>query len=175
MGEQCRPIAVAVFSVFLALSFSTSALAAPASNEARTARFFEQIKAQPVPLAIFLRRMPKGGDLHNHLSGAIYAESKIAWAAADGRCVTLATMVVSGAPCAPGAVPVASAIKGRTAYHDMVDAFSMRDFVAHWARAATTTSSPPSTSSARPMRAATRKASPRRPTAPRRITCPIWS
>jgi hypothetical protein len=29
----------------------------------------------------FLRQMPKGGDLHNHLSGAIYAESYIQWVA----------------------------------------------------------------------------------------------
>ena len=111
---------------------ATAALAAPASNADRTARYFDQIKDQPVPLAIFLRRMPKGGDLHNHLAGAIYAESMIAWAAHDGRCVNLTTMVLSGAPCAEGAVPVASAIKTGTAYHDMVDAFSMRDFVAHY-------------------------------------------
>jgi len=116
--------------VGIVLGLSTPSTAAPASNADRTARYFEQIKDQPVPLAMFLRRMPKGGDLHNHLSGAVYAESKIAWAAQDGRCVTLKTMVVSAAPCAEGAVPVASAIKGGSAYHDMVDAFSMRDFVA---------------------------------------------
>ena len=28
--------------------------------------------------------MPKGGDLHSHLSGAVYAESYIQWAAAKG-------------------------------------------------------------------------------------------
>ena len=114
-----------------ALAFATTTFAAPTSNADRTAHYFEQIKGQPVPLAIFLRRMPKGGDLHNHLAGAIYAESMIGWAAQDGRCVTLKTMVLSGAPCADGAVPVAGAIKTGTAYHDMVDAFSMRDFVAH--------------------------------------------
>ena len=126
--ERVRLAALIVAAIGLSAPL---ALAAPASNADRTARYFEQIKGQPVPLAIFLRRMPKGGDLHNHLSGAIYAESKIAWAAADGRCVNLTTMVLSGSPCAAGAVSVASAIKTGTAYHDMVDAFSMRDFVAH--------------------------------------------
>jgi len=32
-------------------------------------------------LRAFLRRMPKGGDLHTHLAGAVYAERFIAWAA----------------------------------------------------------------------------------------------
>jgi len=114
----------------LGLSVTTAALAAPASNADRTARYFERVKTQPVPLAIFLRRMPKGGDLHNHLAGAVYAESMVAWAAADGRCVSLATMVVTSAPCAAGSQPVAGVITTGTAYHDMVDAFSMRDFVA---------------------------------------------
>lgn len=33
--------------------------------------------------------MPKGGDLHNHLSGAIYAETFIQWAAQGGLCVDI--------------------------------------------------------------------------------------
>jgi hypothetical protein len=127
-SEWVRAGALIVAAIGL---IASPALAAPASSADRTARYFAQIKDQPVPLAMFLRRMPKGGDLHNHLSGAVYAESKIAWAAEDGRCVTLKTLVLSGEPCADGAVPVASAIKAGTAYHDMVDAFSMRDFVAH--------------------------------------------
>ena len=31
-----------------------------------------------------LQAMPKGGDLHNHLSGSIYAESYLRYAADDG-------------------------------------------------------------------------------------------
>jgi adenosine deaminase len=126
-GEQFRWIAAALS----ALTLTTSAHAATPSNETRTARYYEQIKGQPVPLALFLRAMPKGGDLHNHLGGAIYAESMIAWAAQDGRCVNLTTYVISGAPCAARSEPVAQAIRSGSAYHDMVDAFSMRDFVAH--------------------------------------------
>src|ERR1700685_92958 len=32
-------------------------------------------KKNPLQLYRFLLGMPKGGDLHNHLSGAVYAES----------------------------------------------------------------------------------------------------
>src|SRR5258707_4357093 len=34
-----------------------------------------------------LQAMPKGGDLHNHLSGSVYAESYLRYAADDGICV----------------------------------------------------------------------------------------
>ena len=48
--------------------------------EYRTGAYFETIRNQPEPLARFVREMPKGGDLHNHLSGVVYAESYIQWA-----------------------------------------------------------------------------------------------
>src|ERR1700730_1115531 len=51
--------------------------------EARTAAHFDRIRDEPVMLNMFLRGMPKGADLHNHLSGAVYAESFLDWAARD--------------------------------------------------------------------------------------------
>ena len=38
-------------------------------------------------LADFLKRMPKGADLHNHLHSAVYAETFIEEAIEDGLCV----------------------------------------------------------------------------------------
>src|SRR5215207_4401334 len=58
--------------------------------EQRTARHYETIRNLPPQLFAFLLRMPKGGDLHNHLSGTIYAESYIKWAADQGLCVNQA-------------------------------------------------------------------------------------
>src|SRR5947207_763215 len=49
-------------------------------SEERTERYFESIRPQPGELLAFLRKMPKGGDLHTHLSGAVYAETFISWA-----------------------------------------------------------------------------------------------
>src|SRR6516225_7527474 len=43
--------------------------------------------ANPLQLRNLLKKMPKGADLHNHLSGAIYAESWIRAAAEDQLCV----------------------------------------------------------------------------------------
>src|SRR5947207_1351727 len=65
----------------------------PASEAATaaTARKLTAIRKQPLLLAAFLREMPKGGDLHNHVSGSVYAESYLKWAAEDNLCIVTAT------------------------------------------------------------------------------------
>jgi len=73
--------------------------------------------------------MPKGGDLHSHLSGAIYAESMIGWAVEDGLCVDSKTLTVQKPPCdaASGKVEVKDALGDGVLYRRMVDAWSMRN------------------------------------------------
>lgn len=58
------------------------------------ATLFEALKDSPPELEAFLRAMPKGGDLHNHAVGSIYAENFIAWAAEDGLCVDTARLIL---------------------------------------------------------------------------------
>lgn len=99
-----------------------------ATAEDKTARYFESVRHQPSLLFDFLKRMPKGGDLHNHLSGAIYAESFLQWAVQDGLCVDRATSTLLPPPCDPdkGKVPAANAYKDTGLYAQLMDAFSMR-------------------------------------------------
>lgn len=59
---------------------SATALAST-SGRAQVASYMERIRREPPALRAFLRALPKGADLHTHLSGAIYAESYIRWAA----------------------------------------------------------------------------------------------
>ncbi len=84
--------------------------------------------------------MPKGADLHNHLSGAVYAESWIRAAAEDHLCVDLAKLAFAKpqptssngaeqAACGAGKVPAADAYKDQHLFDALVDAFSMRGFV----------------------------------------------
>ena len=103
---------------------------AAGSAESRTARYFEEIRDQPLLLAAFLRRMPKGGDLHSHLSGAVYAESYVIYAARDGLCVDRMTFALSQPPCDPGAgrPPAAEALRDAALYNRIIDAWSMRNF-----------------------------------------------
>jgi adenosine deaminase len=109
-------------------------LARPASAEQRTARYFESIRKSPPQAFAFLLRMPKGGDLHNHLSGAVYAESYIQWASDSGLCINTTTMALSP-PAPPGKCdpnsaqpPASEALSSSTLYGQMIDAWSMRNW-----------------------------------------------
>jgi adenosine deaminase len=99
-----------------------------ANAEESTARYLESIRNSPPRQLAFFLKMPKGGDLHNHLSGAIYAESYIKWAAAKGLCVSSKTFVVAASPCDPGAaqVPMTNAMMDSVLYRQIIDAWSMR-------------------------------------------------
>lgn len=56
-----------------------------------TAAYFESIKDNHAALRQFFTAMPKGGDIHNHLTGAAYAETYFELAADKGMYVDLAT------------------------------------------------------------------------------------
>src|SRR4051812_22167336 len=43
--------------------------------------YFESIRNNNAELTAFFSAMPKGGDLHNHFSGSIYAETYISYVA----------------------------------------------------------------------------------------------
>ncbi|TWB47054.1 adenosine deaminase [Nitrospirillum viridazoti] len=104
--------------------------AAPQTPESRTAALFRHLRADPVRLAMFLRRMPKGADLHNHMSGGIYAENMVDWAAAESACVDPKALVLKPAPCTRGLMPAADARRDVGLYNRLINALSMRNFVA---------------------------------------------
>ena len=123
-------VARSVVLVALTASFA----AAQNSAEQRTARYMESIRQQPPLLLAFLRGMPKGGDLHNHLAGAVYAESLIDYAADNGMCVDRTTAFVIAPPCDSScerftSKPRASCAYGdQVLYNSLIDAWSMRNF-----------------------------------------------
>ena len=97
--------------------------------EARVSRHLESIRDDPSRLLEFLERMPKGGDLHSHLSGAVYAESFVDYAAEDGLCVDLSALSLAPSPCnTAGKVPAAQALADQDLRDKLVDAWSMRNF-----------------------------------------------
>ncbi|MGZ4837664.1 MAG: adenosine deaminase family protein [Terriglobales bacterium] len=108
-------------------------------NEQRTERYLDSIRKQPLLLLDFVQQLPKGADLHNHLTGAIYAESFIGFAVHDNLCVERKNLrAVSpekspdaqkpGCDEARGQVPAARAFSDPVLYRDIVDAWSMRQF-----------------------------------------------
>src|SRR3990170_130965 len=101
----------------------------------RTVHELERIRDNPLALRDFLKRMPKGADLHNHLDGAVYAETFIRVGAEDGLCVdqaakafTKSQPVDAGAEphpaCEAGDVPAADIPKNQRLYDALVDSFS---------------------------------------------------
>jgi adenosine deaminase/adenosine deaminase CECR1 len=99
-------------------------------SEPATARHFESLRKSPLQMTAFLRQMPKGADLHSHLSGAVYAESYIQWAADKGLCVDQATTLLSAPPCdqAAGRLPVSAALTSSVLYRKLIDSWSMRNW-----------------------------------------------
>ena len=93
--------------------------------EQKTERAFEAVKSYPAALYAFLREMPKGGDLHNHMTGAVYAESYIRWAVANNLCVDRKNMTLSGAPCKEGQIAAQQALTDPVLYRDLLANWSM--------------------------------------------------
>ena len=110
-----------------------TALAAAQSAEQRTSLSFERARKQPQLLLAFLHDLPKGGDLHNHLDGAIYAEDLVDFAADGSLCTDRTSSRLLAPPCDPcetyTAKPAARCAYGdHVLYNQMIDAWSMRNW-----------------------------------------------
>ena len=75
----------------------------------------------------FLQRMPKGADLHNHLSGSIYSEDYINWAIEDGLCVDPGGYNLFECTSDKD-LRVEAAVSDRDFHRRLVDALSTRNF-----------------------------------------------
>src|SRR5215210_5925144 len=110
-----------VVHIFAICTFSTQAVA--------DEDLFESVRHDPLLLRRFLEQMPKGGDLHNHLSGTVYGETFIRLGAADGLCIdTAALSYVTCAKSTTTQVPASKALSTPTLYTNILDAMSMRQF-----------------------------------------------
>src|ERR1700693_3575682 len=108
-------------------------LAAGQTAEQRAARYLDSVRKQPPLLLAFERDLPKGGDLHNHLDGAIYAEDLVDFASDGGLCVDRTSSRLIAPPCDScetyTAKPAARCSYGdHVLYNQMIDAWSMRNW-----------------------------------------------
>ena len=117
--------------ILLAATFWCCASAAPPPHTPIEERYAEARK-NPPELYAFLLRMPKGGDLHVHSSGAVYAETYLRIAAEDGLCLDLRTHSIVAAlsgSCGENGVEAVRAQSDNTLASAMIDSLSMRNFV----------------------------------------------
>ena len=120
------------WTLVVVLSCTLTLSAQPKAAEQKTASYFESIRKSPPKQTAFLLKMPKGADLHNHLSGSIYAERYIEWAAEKGLCVNNRTMALAvpatPSQCGTDQTPATTALTNSVLYRQMIDAWSMRNW-----------------------------------------------
>lgn len=110
--------------LFLGLSACAS-LGASEAVETRD-RFAPDLSAMSdAELTAFTRAMPKGGDLHLHLAGALFAETLIGWAAEGGLCVDL-TALEFQPPCQPDDTHVIAGTLTSEQRSALIDSLSAR-------------------------------------------------
>jgi adenosine deaminase len=125
--------------IALGLIFSTIFCSAPAQTtsspaltpgEAHTTRAFDAAKKVGTgELYAFLKPMPKGADLHMHLSGAVYAETFLAEAVKQSLCVDPEALKLAPPPCKSPLLPAATAVADQPLYDKLIDAMSMRSYI----------------------------------------------
>lgn len=140
LGAPAALVVIAMVAVLPPDAPAQQAGRAPVTGAERAARELDAVRDSPLALRDFLKRMPKGADLHSHLSGAVYAESHIRDAIADELCIdTDAKAFAKSQPYAAGAqlapvceanqTPAVELPKNQRLYNELVDSFSMRGFV----------------------------------------------
>ncbi len=115
---------------------------AAGAAERNAQKNLEVARGNPLQLRHFLHGMPKGADLHYHLSGGVYAETFLQDALVDGLCVNVKELAfvkcAAAIPEEPQCddrwktdeiVPARAAICQQHLYDALVDSFSMRGFV----------------------------------------------
>lgn len=112
------------------LAAALPAVAVPAqADPGGIERYLDSVRDNPARLRSFLLALPKGGDLHNHLSGAASTELLISLAAQDGMCVDTTTFVAAPGPCGPGQRPATETATDPAFYRAVLTAWSMEGFV----------------------------------------------
>ena len=123
-----------MFAFTIIVSAALAAAQAQPGAQQRTSGYFDSVRAQPLLLLAFLREMPKGGDLHVHLGGALYAENLIDYAVEDGLCIDRTTSILIAPPCDASCEKYTSkpavgcAYQDHVLYNSIVDAWSMREW-----------------------------------------------
>ncbi len=136
MGFLTRPrlLVCLLLAVVIAAHAREAEPQGATAGERRVAERLNRIRQEPPALRAFLQAMPKGADLHVHLTGAVYAESYIRWAAEMPLCVDVSTFAYDTCNNPAGQRPAAQVLQDPQLYRRVIDALSIRNWSA--ARAA---------------------------------------
>lgn len=112
--------------------------ASAAENTSLTSKFYESMfrhgHANVAELNLFFTQMPKGGDIHNHYTGSLYAETYLDWVARKGWWIDSCTLKILTAPqggnCPSITVPQLEANTAQ--YRKLLTLWSDKDYANHY-------------------------------------------
>jgi hypothetical protein len=97
------------------------------SREREVSNVFQEIRNNPEELRAFFLSMPKGGDIHNHLTGAVYAEDLIDAASSERLCIYSNNYTVTKCTGSQITIPLSQAYGNERLYNSIVDTWSMKN------------------------------------------------
>lgn len=113
-----------------ALLLAAAPAFADTASEAKVAAIMEKLRPDEAALRVLLQQMPKGGDLHHHLDGSVWAEDFLKWADDDGWCIDMASHALAPPPCTASQVEARGLLnRDPVFYAATIDALSLRNFV----------------------------------------------
>ena len=131
------------YTIFIFISsflcYSVSLADIKQENAYKTANFYQYLLAESSPqtslLTLFFNKMPKGGDIHHHYAGAIYAETYLEWVAKKGwfidKCTFRVVKVFDKQNKLCPVLTVAELINDDTSYRKLLLLWSSKDFYNH--------------------------------------------
>lgn len=101
---------------------------AGATAQDRVDAYLDAVRDEPGRLREFMVELPKGGDLHTHLSGAVPTDKLIDFAVEDDLCIDTTTYVSSQGQCVAGQRPASDVRTDGHFYDRVMRAWSMKGF-----------------------------------------------
>jgi len=128
---------ILIITIFTIVGCSTLGIKSSADldNARKTALLYEEMIEGTSPnvaqLTLFFSQMPKGGDLHNHYSGSIYAETYLDWVANAGYWIDKNTLNISKVKTDSG-ISVDQLRSDAKLYRKLLTLWSNKDYPNHY-------------------------------------------
>ncbi len=122
MRQDLPALLCVIVAAVLGCRAMTEPAPSPLDRDTRhVTEWLDRYRDQPPMVRAFVQRMPKGGDLHNHLSGAVYAEAYVKWGAAANYSLDPASnALIPPSSHAPGMIRLRDVLEDSTAYSSSI-------------------------------------------------------
>ena len=110
---------------FLTLVFTATSVGASVDAH------FQTLQNHPAALYAFLHDMPKGGELHYHYDGAVYAETMLHLATRSKICIHPTSLSAQGCHIEPKTLSIRDIVHSPSMFTKILHSWSMQSFVPH--------------------------------------------